>query len=78
MKSTDSSSSFSPSFSFDFFWTGTPFGSQKDYVDALIAHHVMIQAAMKSKQTVDVAFAAALEHAADDFSKMYLPVEGKE
>ena len=57
---------------------GTPFGSQKDYVDALIAHHVMIQAAMKSKQTVDVSLAASLEHAVDDFSKMYLPVEGKE
>lgn len=54
----------------------SPFASQKDYLDALVAHHVLIQAAMKSKQTVDVAFAAALEHAVDDFSKMYLPAEG--
>ena len=54
----------------------SPFASQKDYLDALVAHHVLIQAAMKSKQTVDVALAAALEHAVDDFSKMYLPAEG--
>jgi len=39
---------------------------------------VLIQAAMKTKQSVDVALAAALEHAVDDFSKMYLPVEGKQ
>ena len=68
---------------FFFFWdfSGTPkspFGSQKDYIDALVAHHVLIQAAMKTKQSVDVALAAALEHAVDDFSKMYLPVEGKQ
>tara|TARA_B110000090_G_scaffold129940_1_gene143383 strand:+ start:709 stop:948 length:240 start_codon:yes stop_codon:yes gene_type:complete len=56
----------------------SPFGSQKDYIDALVAHHVLIQAAMKTKQSVDVALAAALEHAVDDFSKMYLPVEGKQ
>ena len=57
----------------------SPFASQQDYIDALVAHHVMIQAAMKCKQTVDVALAAGLEHAVDDFSKMYLPVgEGKE
>ena len=56
----------------------SPFGSQKDYIDALVAHHVLIQAAMKAKQSVDVALAAALEHAVDDFSKMYLPVEGKQ
>jgi ubiquitin len=54
----------------------SPFASQKDYLDALVAHHVLIQAAMKSKQTVDVALASALEHAVDDFSKMYLPAEG--
>ena len=56
----------------------SPFASQKDYIDALVAHHTLIQAAMKSKQSVDVSVAAALEHAVDDFSKMYLPVEGKQ
>ena len=38
----------------------SPFASQKDYLDALVAHHVLIQAAMKSKQTVDVALAGAV------------------
>jgi len=55
---------------------GSPFESDKDYVDALKAHHAVMQAAMKTKQTVDVAAADALEHAVGDFSKMYLPKEG--
>ena len=35
-------------------------------------------AAMKAKQNVDPSFAEALEHAVDDFSKMYLPVDEAE
>ena len=31
--------------------------------------------AMKAKQTVDVAQCDTLEHAVEDFSKMYLPAE---
>merc|ERR1712046_509428 len=50
-----------------------PFETDKDYVDALKAHHAVMVAAMKTKQTVDVAAADALEHAVEDFSKMYLP-----
>ena len=34
---------------------GTVFASPEDYVDALKAHHAVMQAAMKAKQTVDVA-----------------------
>mmetsp|Transcript_38439 Transcript_38439/g.84374 ORF Transcript_38439/g.84374 Transcript_38439/m.84374 type:complete len:101 (+) Transcript_38439:161-463(+) len=45
--------------------------SEKDYVDALQAHHAVMVAAMKSKQTVDVAAADALDHAVGDFCKMY-------
>merc|ERR1712146_761694 len=42
---------------------GSPFTEEKDYIDALKAHHVVMQAAMKAKQSVDVAQADALEHA---------------
>ena len=49
------------------------FEKPEDYVDALKAHHAVMQMAMKAKQTVDVAGADALEHAVEDFSKMYLP-----
>ena len=57
---------------------GSPFASQEDYVDALLAHHAVMTAAMKAKQNVDPSFAEALEHAVDDFSKMYLPVDEAE
>jgi len=57
--------------------TGSPFASETDYMDALKAHHFVMVAAMKSKQTVDVAACDALEHAVDDFSKMYLPLEAE-
>ena len=49
------------------------FAKPEDYVDALKAHHAVMQMAMKAKQTVDVAGADALEHAVEDFSKMYTP-----
>jgi len=55
--------------------SGSPFKGEKDYVDALRAHHAVMVCAMKAKQTVDVAGADALDHAVDDFSKMYLPLE---
>ena len=51
------------------------FATDGDYVDALKAHHAVMQAAMKSKQSVDAAAADALDHAIEDFSKMYLPAE---
>ncbi|KAH8077531.1 hypothetical protein JL720_9911 [Aureococcus anophagefferens] len=43
-----------------------------------LAHHAVMTAAMKAKQNVDPSFAEALEHAVDDFSKMYLPVDEAE
>jgi hypothetical protein len=49
------------------------FASDGDYMDALKAHHAVMQAAMKCKQSVDVAVADALDHAIGDFAKMYLP-----
>jgi len=47
------------------------FASEKDYIDALTAHHKVMQSAMKCKQSVDVALVDALEHACCDFEKMY-------
>ena len=49
------------------------FKNDKDYADALKAHHAVMQCAMKCKQSVDVAAADALDHAIGDFAKMYLP-----
>jgi hypothetical protein len=47
------------------------FASESDYVEALKAHHAVMQAAMKCKQSVDPAVADALDHAIGDFAKMY-------
>ena len=49
------------------------FSSDADYVDALKAHHAVMQAAMKAKQSMDVAACDALDHAIEDFAKMYTP-----
>merc|ERR1712216_218332 len=54
---------------------GSPFTEEEDFMNALKAHHAVMVAAMKAKQTVDVAQCDALEHAVGDFSKMYLPAE---
>ena len=48
------------------------FASQQDYVDALKAHHAVMQCAMKAKQSVDVGVVESLEHAVGDFAKMYI------
>jgi len=47
------------------------FKDDKDYTDALKAHHAVMQAAMKCKQSVDPVVADALDHAIVDFGKMY-------
>jgi small subunit ribosomal protein S27Ae len=54
---------------------GCPFATEKDYIDALKAHHNVMQASMKCKQSVDAATADAFEHAIGDWEKMYLPVK---
>merc|ERR1711904_76722 len=51
----------------------TPFKSEADYIAALQAHHKVMTSAVKCKQTVDPANADALEAAATEMSKMYLP-----
>eukprot|EP00947_MAST-08B_sp_MAST-8B-sp1_P003774 g3774.t1 len=56
---------------------GKVFASEGDYVDALKAHHAVMQAAMKAKQQVAISFADALEHAIEDWAKMYMPAEAK-
>jgi ubiquitin-small subunit ribosomal protein S27Ae len=49
------------------------FANTEDYVEALKAHHNVMQAAMKCKQQVDPSFADALDHALGDVAKMYTP-----
>jgi len=51
----------------------TPFKSEGDYIEALKAHHQVMICAVKCKQTVDPANADALDAAAAEMSKMYLP-----
>jgi len=48
------------------------FATDKDYIDALKAHHNVMQSAMKTKQSVDIAVCDALDHSVKDFAKMYL------
>ena len=48
------------------------FSSDGDYADALKAHHAVMQAAMKAKQTMDAAGCDALDHALGDMAKMYI------
>ena len=50
---------------------GSPFTAESDFMDALKAHHAVMVAAMKAKQSVDVAAADALDHAVGDVAKMY-------
>ncbi|KAH8094208.1 hypothetical protein JL720_4201 [Aureococcus anophagefferens] len=49
------------------------FASRADYAEAVIAHHALLQAAMKAKQTVDVAHCDALDHAIDDVGAISPP-----
>ena len=54
---------------------GSPFNHEKDYIDALKAHHNVMTSAMKSKQSVDLAAADALEHTVADVAKIYMPAK---
>ena len=51
----------------------TPFKEEQEYVNALIAHHAAMQAAMKAKQSSDPAAAAALTDFVAHMCKMYSP-----
>ncbi len=48
------------------------FAKPEDYVDALKAHHAVMQTAMKAKQSATEAAVDALDHAVGDFAKMYV------
>ena len=50
----------------------TPFKSEDEYIEALKAHHNVMQAAMKCKQTVDPAMCEKLSADIDLVSKMYI------
>ena len=43
-------------------------------LDALLAHHAVMTAAMKAKQAVEPSASAALKHAVEDAVKMYVPL----
>jgi len=49
----------------------SPFECDSDYVDALKAHHGVMMAAMKAKQSTEPSAAEALSHAVDTMSLMY-------
>jgi len=49
------------------------FSTQQDFVDAVLAHHKVLVAAMKAKQQMDTAACDALDHAIEDMAKMYTP-----
>ena len=53
----------------------SPFTTEKDYMDGLKGHHNVMIAAMKSKQSVDLAAADALEHTVGDMTKIYMPAK---
>ncbi|EOD39616.1 hypothetical protein EMIHUDRAFT_433456 [Emiliania huxleyi CCMP1516] len=48
------------------------FEKEEEYVEALKAHHAALQAAMKTKQVVDVAACDALDTAIENVAPMYL------
>ena len=50
-----------------------PFVTEADYIGALQAHHAVMLAATKCKQTVDPANAEALDGMVDHMAKMYSP-----
>jgi len=50
----------------------SPFKSEDEYVEALKAHHAVMQSAMKCKQTVDAAMCDKLSADIDLISKMYI------
>lgn len=47
------------------------FKTDEEYVQALKAHHALMQCAMKAKQTMDVTACDALDAAVAEFAKMY-------
>jgi len=47
------------------------FTDDAEYQQALVAHHVLMQAAVKTKQVVDVAACDVLDHAIADVGVMY-------
>jgi len=49
-----------------------PFKSEKDYTEALIAHHVVMRCATSAKQNVEPGHAKNLDEAVTKWSKMYI------
>lgn len=49
----------------------TAFKNHSEFVEALVLHHTLLQAAMKTKQSVDIATCDALVHAIDHIAPIY-------
>jgi hypothetical protein len=49
------------------------FATREAYAETLQAHHAVLIAAMKAKQTIDLRAADELDRAVEIFSRMYLP-----
>ena len=54
----------------------TPFASEAEYIAALQMHHKVMLAAVKCKQSVDVAVGEALDTAVVEMGKMYIKTGG--
>ena len=48
------------------------FATDEEYVQALKAHHAVMQCAMKTKQQMNTAACDALDKAIEEFAKMYI------
>ncbi|KAL3903286.1 MAG: hypothetical protein SGARI_005447, partial [Bacillariaceae sp.] len=51
------------------------FATEAEYLDALKLHHIVMQAAMKAKQSMDPKDCEKLEFAVENLAKMYTPVK---
>ncbi|KAG7345487.1 nickel-containing superoxide dismutase [Nitzschia inconspicua] len=49
------------------------FATEEEYLQALKFHHVVMQAAMKAKQSMDIVACEVLELAVEDLARMYIP-----
>ena len=50
------------------------FATHEAYVEALVAHHALVIAAMHCKQSVDIRTVDELDRATSLWSKMYIPL----
>jgi hypothetical protein len=54
------------------------FKSEAEYLQSLKVHHEVMQAAMKTKQSMDLKSCEVLERAVEELAKMYTPIVATE